>query len=76
MILPSIITHIFSGLTLFISLVYAVYFFPKIQLLDTYKTLLLLLLFSIAAGIHAVSHIILEKTYNYNPYQYLELIKQ
>ena len=64
---PSIISHILSGILLFVSLLSIVFYFKKFQTFDPYQMLVLLLLFSGALGIHGISHLGLEKAYNYNP---------
>ena len=62
---PSVIAHIFSGLALMVA---AVYLFINYKLLrDTYRTLIIIILFSAALGIHGISHLALEKEYAYNP---------
>lgn len=67
MIHPSILAHILSGAFMFIALFCLVTCFSQIRKLNTYSTLVLTLLFSIAIGVHGVSHLGLEKQYNYNP---------
>lgn len=66
MFYPSIIAHVFSGLLLFISIGISLLYFSKLQSLDIYRILILILLLSIALGIHGISHVLLEKEYNYN----------
>lgn len=65
---PSIILHMLSGLFLIITISIIVIYFNKIQSFDINNILVLLLLTSIAISIHSISHLGLEKTYNYNPY--------
>ena len=67
MIFPSILAHMMSGITLFVLLAYAVSNAKQIQRLDTFSILSLLLLSSMALGIHGISHGLLEKQYAYNP---------
>jgi hypothetical protein len=40
--------------------------FGSLRRLDTYRMLVLVLLFSIVIGIHGISHLGLRKTYGYN----------
>ena len=47
--------------------------YSQIRKLDPYRTLVLTLLFSIAIGLHGVSHLGLEKQYSYNPIYYFGL---
>ena len=65
MFYPSIMGHILNGLLLFASLLFVVFYFKRLQTLDTYRILILLLVSSIAVGIHGISHAILEKEYGY-----------
>jgi uncharacterized membrane protein HdeD (DUF308 family) len=62
MIPPSIIAHAFSGMLLVAA--GALVFFRY-----SYKTILLVLMFSLAAGVHAISHAFLEKEYNFIPFK-------
>jgi len=49
-----------------IALYIAVTSFGSLRKLDTYRMLVLVLLFSIVVGIHGISHLGLRKTYGYN----------
>ena len=53
---------ILMGIALYI----AVSSFGSLRKLDTYRMLVLVLLFSIVVGIHGISHLGLRKTYGYN----------
>ena len=64
-----------NGLLLFTAVVYVLFNLPKIQTLDTYNVLLVILLFSIAMGVHGLSHLFLEKEYNYVPFNLWKLPK-
>ena len=70
---PSIMAHMLNGLLLFTAVVYVLFNLPKIQTLDTYNVLLVILLFSIAMGVHGLSHLFLEKEYNYVPFNLWKL---
>jgi hypothetical protein len=72
---PSIMAHMLNGLLLFTAVVYVLFNLPKIQTLDTYNVLLVILLFSIAMGVHGLSHLFLEKEYNYVPFNLWKLPK-
>jgi len=61
---PSILAHMLNGILLFSSIFLIVFYAPK---LDTFRTIILLILLSIAAGIHGLSHLGLERAYGYNP---------
>jgi hypothetical protein len=64
---PSFYAHIMNGLLLLISFILLCRNYPKIKVLEPYKLIGLTLVFSIAIGIHGLSHLGLEKNYNYNP---------
>lgn len=66
-ILPSVIAHIVNGVLLLISLIFLINNFSKIKNLKSHTLLKLILLFSIAIGIHGLSHLGLEKSYGYTP---------
>lgn len=70
---PSIIAHILNGLLLFTAVVYVLFNFQNTQSLDTYNVLIVILLFSIAMGVHGLSHLFLEKEYNYVPFNLWKL---
>ena len=60
---PSVYAHILNGLLLFAGVVYL--FVSRSR--DSYQILVLILLFSMAVGIHGISHMGLEYLYGYNP---------
>ena len=64
---PSLYAHIMSGGLLFAGILYFVLCSSKILSRDPYQLLVLILLFSVAMGIHGLSHAALESVYNYNP---------
>ena len=66
-IVPSFYAHAFNGFLLFVAFLFIIVHFSSIKKIDSYKIILLLLLFSIAIGIHGISHLGLETVYNYNP---------
>lgn len=70
---PSIMAHMLNGLLIFIAVIYVLFNLPKIQTLDTYNVLIVILLFSIAMGVHGLSHLFLEKEYNYVPFNLWKL---
>ena len=63
-LVPSVYAHILNGLLLFAGVVYVVL---NVRTRDPYQILVLVLLFSMAAGIHGLSHMGLEYIYGYNP---------
>ena len=64
---PSIYAHATSGLLLFIIFINIVLNFTLLRNMDIYKRMTILLLLSIALGIHGLSHLGLEHIYNYDP---------
>ena len=73
MIHPSILAHIVSGGFMLLAVFCLVHCYSQIRKMDPYRTLVLTLLFSIAIGLHGVSHLGLEKQYSYNPIYYFGL---
>ena len=64
---PSVYAHILNGLLLFAGVVYLIVCYNKVRARDSYQILVLILLFSMAVGIHGLSHMGLEYVYGYNP---------
>jgi tetrahydromethanopterin S-methyltransferase subunit E len=64
---PSFFAHIIGGLLLLFAFIILCINYLKIINLDPYKIIILILIFSISIGIHGLSHLGLEKNYNYNP---------
>lgn len=65
---PSIIAHIFSGSFLIYSFFILLFYSKDLQDITTYQILVLMLLFSLAVGIHSISHAVLEKQYSFIPF--------
>ena len=59
--------HIINGVLLFIVFILLYTYYSKIIHLEPYKLIILLLIFSLAIGVHGLSHLGLENIYNYNP---------
>ena len=68
MLIPSILAHTLNGVLLFCSLIFIFFYSSKFMSLDFYKVSILLLLGSIAVGVHGLSHLLLEKQYRYVPF--------
>jgi hypothetical protein len=64
---PSVYAHIINGLLLFLAFMLIYKKYSKIIQLEPYKVISLTLLLSLSIGIHGLSHLGLEKAYNYNP---------
>lgn len=68
MLPPSILAHFMNGGLLLAAIAIGVINYSKLKSLGPYQMLVLVLLFSLAAGVHAVSHALLEKQYNFVPF--------
>ena len=68
-LLPSFYAHVINGILLVVALILLCQNYRSIINVDKYKLIQLVLLFSIATGIHGLSHLGLEKNYGYNPLQ-------
>lgn len=64
---PSFYSHILNGLLLLIAVGLLIKNYSSVKKSEPYKVVVLTLLFSLAIGIHGLSHLGLEKIYNYNP---------
>jgi len=64
---PSILSHILSGVFLFAGMIVLVMHYSRISSVSPYRILLMLLVISVAIGVHGISHLGLEKVYGYNP---------
>jgi hypothetical protein len=54
-----------NGMLMFVAVIFTFIFFSKLNTLDVYHKLVLILLFSIAVGLHGISHLVLEKEYDF-----------
>ena len=61
--------HALNGLLTFAAVVVAYMNFRVLSRLDPYKKVMILLVFSVAIGIHALSHLGLESAYGFNPFK-------
>jgi hypothetical protein len=68
---PSMMAHALNGLLMFAAVVVAYMNFRVLYKLDPYKKVMILLVFSVAIGIHALSHLGLESVYGFNPFKVL-----
>ena len=59
--------HMLNGLFLLVALVVAIRSYSKLRTLDSYHVLVLILLGSVAIGVHGLSHATLEKQYHFVP---------
>ena len=67
MIAPSMMAHALNGLLMFAAVLVAYMNYRVLWRVDPYKKVLILLVFSVAIGIHGISHLGLEKGYGFNP---------
>ena len=68
---PSMMAHALNGLLMFAAVVVAYMNFRVLYKLDPYKKVMILLVFSVAMGIHAISHLGLEFVYGLNPFKFI-----
>ena len=68
-LLPSFYAHVINGILLLVAFILLLQNYRSFSHMDKYRLILLVLLFSIATGVHGLSHLGLEKTYGYNPLQ-------
>jgi hypothetical protein len=66
-LIPSFYAHVLNALFMLAAIVVVALNFSKLRKLDTYGMVKLLLIASIAVGVHGLSHQGLERNYNYNP---------
>jgi hypothetical protein len=65
--LPSVLSHMLNGGLLIVALVLAVLNYRVIRRLPVLQMITLVLILSIAVGVHGLSHAGLESAYGYNP---------
>jgi hypothetical protein len=63
----SFMAHVMSGMLLFLSVAAVFLYYSQIKSKGVYALVILLLLFSIALGVHGLSHLGMELVYDYNP---------
>jgi len=69
MLAPSVMAHALNGILMFAAVVVAYMNFRVFRHTDPYKKVMILLVFSVAIGVHAISHLGLESTYGLNPFK-------
>lgn len=71
---PSFYAHTINGILLFIALIIIITNYSKLIRLEAYpgRTAYLILMLSIAVGIHGISHLGLERVYGFNPLKYVQ----
>ena len=68
MLPPSVMAHALNGLLVLAAVVVAYMNYRILWRVDPYKKVMILLVFSVAVGIHAISHLGLETVYGLNPF--------
>lgn len=71
LLVPSFYAHTLNGFFLLVALFLAVIYFSKIIRMDPYRGVTLILLLSIAIGVHGISHIGMESVYGYTPMKWI-----
>ena len=71
MFYPSVLAHMMNGFLLLVAFVTIFLYFSKLRVLDAYHIVVLVLLSSVAVGVHGISHLGLEREYEYNPWNLL-----
>ena len=69
--IPSFYAHTINGMLIVVAVFLAIAYSSQIRKLDIYKIIKLLLVLSIAIGIHGLSHLGLENVYGFNPLKQL-----
>lgn len=64
---PSFYAHIINGLLLLYAIIFLYKYNKELKNSRSYEILIIILLFSISVGIHGLSHLGLENSYNFNP---------
>ena len=65
---PSIIAHTLNGGLFLVAVILSLVYYKSLASLDSYRFILLILVFGIIVGIHGLSHLGLEYAYGYNPW--------
>lgn len=69
--IPSVMAHTLNGGLLLVGLAIIAMNFTFIRRLPVLQLVMLVLVLSIAVGVHAISHVGVESTYGYNPWKFL-----
>jgi len=71
--IPSIMAHTLNGGLLLVGAVLIAMNLNLIRRLPPLQLVVLVLILSIAVGVHAISHVGVESTYGYNPWKFIGL---
>ena len=72
--LPSFYLHQMNAFLILVSLFLLFTNYSKIKKIEPYQSVVLLLLFSLAVGVHGLSHLGAEYIYGYNPIRNMLLV--
>ena len=67
---PAIYAHILNGTLVFTAVIFVFWNIAKLQNIDIYKKIVLMLLIGISIGVHGLSHLGLERMMNINQMPY------
>jgi hypothetical protein len=68
---PSVWAHSLGGVLMLAAVGLSIVNFGKLKTLGTYSMIKILMMLSIVLTVHAISHVLLEKQYSYNPWRIL-----
>jgi hypothetical protein len=63
---PAIYAHILNGTLVFTAVIFVFWNIAKLQNIDIYKKIVIMLLIGISIGVHGLSHLGLDRMYKYN----------
>jgi hypothetical protein len=66
-LVPTFYSHILNGILLFFAIVLVYINYSNLKKMAPYNKIMLFLIFSLCIGVHGISHMVLDKYYNYNP---------
>lgn len=69
---PSFYAHVLNGIFLLVAVILLIVHFKEIKRLQPYIMIKLALFFSLAFGVHSLTHLGLEKVYGFNPLMKIE----
>ena len=73
---PAIYAHILNGTLVFTAVIFVFWNIAKLQNIDIYKKIVLMLLIGISIGVHGLSHLGLERMHKYNQMPCLRNVNQ
>lgn len=64
---PSFYAHALNGLFILFAVILAIVHFKELKRLQSYYMIKLFIFFSLAFGVHSLTHLGMEKGYDFNP---------